>query len=135
MTTRTDFQRTDVTITRIRGELFVDAPNDTNVVAGELDMGLIVVTNQAFAAGAGSLPDPALENADWLWWKHVRYISGFYEDNAGAQRIFNATRYFEVDSKAQRKLDEENKTLVWVVKNQGGSTLRTGLGVRTLLKR
>ena len=133
LATRSDFQVTDLTVTRVRGEIVV-SPLSSSDVERAMFMGIIVVSQQAEAAGAGSVPDPSLDNADWLWFSGVNFVRSFYND-AGTDRAYIPARTIVIDSKAQRKMNEENKTLAFVVKNQGAGTLEFEMYARTLLKR
>ena len=129
-----DFEKTDVTITRIRGDLVVAYPNDNGGTA-KLTMGLIVVTQSAFAAGIAAVPDPALEDADWMWWSAYNMIEGFYADSTGVERRIVTPRYESIDNKSQRKMNEGESTLVLAVKNNGAFSLTYEMAARILLKR
>ncbi len=134
LASRSDFQRTDVTVTRVRGAGFLRATSD-GVADHEMVLGIIVITQQAFTVGGTSVPDPDQDNADWLWWNQVYSVPAFQEDSAGVSRIINLPTMFEIDSKAQRKMNEENQTLVLVIKNAGSVTIQFGMRLRSLLKR
>ena len=127
----------DSTVVRIRGELYVGQPPDT--VARQLIwyVGMVVVSEDAMSAAGASLPDPEFDDADWMYYRSGFYRTGIYEDSAGALREVDPGRYLEVDSKAMRKLPEDNRTLAYVFKNDASSddTIRQAISARILLKR
>ena len=90
------------TILRVRGNLvvFFDGAADTS--QQNVAMGLAVLSTDAVAAGAGSVPDPAAEaEFPWLWWTSVpiaHHVVGaaVLQDLAFARVV--------VDSKAMRKV-------------------------------
>jgi len=135
LSSRSDQQRTDVTVTRVRGEVAVGAPDDGSTPI-QVFMGIMVVTQQAAAGASSATPDPEIDNADWLWFRAIHLLNTFQEDSAGANRVVKLPRYIEVDSKAQRKMNEENKTLVHIVKVEAASAaIVLSMSFRTLLKR
>ena len=134
LATRSDAQRTEMTVTRTRGAITVRADSDAST-EGILLGGIIVVTQQAMAVGGASIPDPEIDNADWLWFGVMMTPSSLYADAGGVERVFNQGHQFSVDSKAMRKLGEENKTLALVLKNSNGGSVVVGSVIRTLLKR
>ena len=82
------------------------------------------------------MPDPEIDNGDFLWFTVGHIGDVLYEDSTGVQRVVRQTRYFMVDSKAQRKMNEENRTLAFVFRNDAGSAaVNVAFGIRTLLKR
>ncbi len=100
------------TILRCRG--FVQAAFASGVQVGDdmnINFGLGIVSTDAFAAGAGSMPDPAGEpEYPWLWWQEVFLNSEQVEEpvswGPGALRL-------DVDTKAMRKV-KPGESLVWV---------------------
>jgi len=103
------------TILRVRSRILIsnDSPADTEQV--NLAFGLGIVSSDAVAAGAGSLPDPDGEpEYPWLWWDDIA-IQSF----GGAVSPVEITPFGEgcreiiVDSKAMRKV-KPGETLTWV---------------------
>ena len=106
------------TILRIRGA--VQASFDSTNTAGDditLTWALGMVSTDAFAAGLGSMPDPAGEpEYPWLWWGTMFLHSELTVAPPGgwgtlAQRL-------EVDSKAMRKV-KPGQSLVWLMQATG----------------
>jgi len=100
-----------VTLARVRGNarghMESAAASDSMIVG----LGLIVVEEQAFTAGAASMPSPTDDpNAEWLW--HQLFVFG---PAVSAQAVNTIDSYssVEIDSKAMRKMDE-NETLGFV---------------------
>ena len=106
-----------VTIIRIRGEFSMALAAATAGANGfACAFGIGIVTAPAFAIGATAVPGP-LDEADWDGWMYHRFFAllanealtgGISTDlsNVGAQV---ASIRVEVDSKAMRKLDEEER--------------------------
>ncbi len=93
------------TIVRTRGRLAVkstQAAADAEVVGA---VGMCVISDQAFAAGAGSIPGPFTDSGwgGWLAWEAVM-ISLQFVDGTG---VFIDDRAFEFDSKAMRKVSSD----------------------------
>jgi len=112
------------TILRCRGEVSIQF--DETAQAGDraaITFGLGIVSSDAFAAGAGSVPDPGGEpEYPWLWWGSIEIEAiiaasawtGGYGWGPSAGRL-------EVDTKAMRKV-KPGETLCWVAQ----TTLATG---------
>ena len=118
-----------VTVIRVRGQVsvFGAATGDLNII-GAFGMG--IVSDEAFAAGVGSIPGP-FSNADWGGWFVWRSFS-YRIDFQDATGVNWPNWSFEVDSKAMRKL-KSNETLVLVSESQQGAySISTPL--RTLTK-
>ena len=112
------------TIIRVRGRLMVT--QDTGMTAGGIaicHLGLIVVTNTALAAGAASIPDPAVDvGSDWLW-----IDSGAVGEETSSSvigRPISVDRLL-VDSKSMRKVGL-NQALVIVGSVVNGSPVGAG---------
>ena len=119
----------DGTVVRIRGVVGV-APDGTLNPARSEAMGIIVVTDQAFAAGAVAMPDPRVDTAaDWLWHSWTTL-----QGDTGAVTQLDELRQVTVDNKAMRRLPGGNKLLVFIITNQTGVGLNISTGFRTLVK-
>ncbi len=129
----------DSTIVRIRGEMFVQINGTSgggtkNVV---WYAGMVVVSEDAMGVGGSSLPDPELDDGDWMW-----HDMGFMRTNVVRNDADTADlerggiRYIEVESKAMRKLMEDNKTLAYIFKNDASSSsaVTQSIAARILLK-
>ena len=121
------------TMVRIRGEAFVQlnaaAANERTIIA----LGLLVTTDEAVAAGGGSIPEP-FDDAEspWVW-------HSFASVSSGAEAAVVSDGLFArvpIDSKAMRRV-KQNETLVFVAEiantpaDQGG-TVDILAGVRVL---
>ena len=92
--------------------------------------GMLVVSEDAFAAGAASIPGPFTDASSDLWMVHQYVVSdmifgsavGF--DSAGG-------RSYEIDSKAMRKVTEEER-LVVMFENGSADAAQFGFGLRVL---
>jgi len=105
------------TVVRVRG-LFQVQPNS---FAADLDYdgayGLAVVSDEALAAGAASIPRP-FDDDDWTGWLvHGYYSQHFMFDNTASGYLEPAT---VIDSKAMRKV-RPNEALVWMVESRTGA--------------
>ena len=121
------------TIVRTRGEILgmmdVGAAGDTAV----LGFGIIIIDDDAFAAGAGSIPSPVLDTpADWLWhgWMPLRSETGTQSDDQGSH-----VGRLTIDSKAMRRVKQnDNVVFVGDVNILAGTpTVDWAVGCRTLL--
>jgi len=99
------------TIVRVRGMLSVRSDQGASAEGAMGAFGMAVVTDQARAAGAASIPSPGTDaNSDaWFVW-HGLFAPPVINTNF----IAMATQL--VDSKAQRKLGEDD-AVVFVVEN------------------
>ncbi len=97
---------TQVTLVRIRGDalLYLTAATATgDGFKGAL--GIAVVSNEAFTAGAAAIPDPrSVSESDWDGWIyhrffHVNAVAGGSPDPAGGSGM----QRIEIDSRAMRK--------------------------------
>ena len=98
-------------------------------------VGIGIVSDQAFAAGATSMPGPlADEDWDWIWHSYfdVRAISATIADGVNA---FSCAQRIVIDSKAMRKIGP-NETLFGMteVVESGAGTLEIQAQTRTLVK-
>ncbi len=108
------------TVVRVRGEVSV-MPTVTNTgVKIGFAYGLAVVSDEAFAAGAASIPGPFRDAAwgGWFVWGAGRF-EWVVGTNVGILgQSANWSR--EVDSKAMRKIGT-NETIVFMVESQIGA--------------
>jgi len=122
------------TIMRIRGEFlaFLTTSAAANSVKA-IGVGITLVSNEALAAGAASIPDPLSDlNADWMWhgFALLGRVSTTEDESAGLTSV-----RLEIDTKAMRKV-KPNTSLVFVVSPlnlSGTETARAVIGARVLL--
>ena len=118
-----------VTLIRSRGLLSVVPQvftTDVNVIGA---FGAAIVSAQAFAAGAGSIPGP-WSNADFEGWFIWQAVSYFYDVTTDVGRLVFPTQ--EIDSKAMRKFDT-GETIVFMFESQAPA-LSVSAPVRLLFK-
>jgi len=133
-----DDVKRDSTIVRIRGELVLRVGASAGGAGATIIWyaGMVPVTEQAMAAGSASLPDPELDDGDFMWHDMGLYLQDTVRNDADSADLEVAnTRYIEIDSKAMRKLNEDNQTLAYVFKNDASSseTVRQSIAARILL--
>ena len=92
--------------------------------------GLGVVSDEAFVAGAGSIPRP-FDDDDWSGWLVHGYYAGHVEFASGVGELMTNVS-LEIDSKAMRKVGP-GQTLVWMVESSEGA-VRVFLHARVLMK-
>ncbi len=106
------------TIIRVVGEYMVMATSAPAVFdAAHITFGLAVLSTDAVAAGAGSVPDPAAEpDYPWLWWAQhqLRFGSTDIQDRDGASFVRRS-----VDIRSMRKV-KPRESLVWVYQYENG---------------
>ena len=107
------------TILRCRTNVYA-AFDGTQQGSDRLDVtyGLGIVSTDAFAAGAGSVPDPASEpEFPWLWW----YSQALRSELASAENVWGVSAQFvEMDTKAMRKV-KPGESLIWVVETSAAA--------------
>ncbi len=92
--------------------------------------GLAVVSTRAFTAGATSIPGP-FDDAGWDGW-FVWQSFGIAYESGSAIGVENFATNIEVDSKAMRKIGDE-ETIVLMAESQTGA-FQISMPVRMLLK-
>ncbi len=110
------------TVTRIRGMLGVQMDATAVEERAIIAFGLIVVSENAFAAGVASVPHPHTDSeASWIWHNYVWLSSG-------AEAAVNTNSLFarvEVDTKAMRKVKNTERLVmvgeVCSIVDQGGT--------------
>ncbi len=126
------------TLVRIRGDfLAFIRVSDTIGEGARYAFGIAIVTDQAFAAGIASIPGPLAED-DWDGWLFHRYGSLFtplaaQADGAAAGSTWHR---WEIDSKAMRKVDDDNMTLIGMVESvfSGTAQVQFDWNSRSLVK-
>ena len=91
--------------------------------------GLGIVSDDAFAAGAGSIPRP-FDDDDWPGWVVHGYYTGRFEFDVDGNTNF--PNQHTIDSKAMRKVGP-NEVLVWMVESQQGA-ITADIKARMLFK-
>ncbi len=117
------------TVIRKRGMISI-VPNVTTAdieIVGAYGVG--VVTADAFAAGAGSIPGPWTDS-DWDGWFVWRSFSMSFEFQDATGVMLDGLQ-FEVDSKAMRKIESDD-VIVSMCESQAAA-FRISAPIRTLL--
>jgi len=121
-----------LTLIRLRGELVISAVLTAASDSADVAVGLIMVSDEAFAAGVASIPSPLTDgDDDWLWHQFCSVTSRF-----GAAAGEGVEFRFPIDNKAMRKLPP-GKTVCAVIEMNnlvGAVTIDTLLNMRTLFK-
>jgi len=121
------------TIMRVRGAVVLGigaaaAATDAMIIC----LGLIVVSENAFGAGAASVPSPFEDiGDDWLW-HGVFPLRAFSASPTGIQLVGSMQR--EIDSKAMRRV-KEGDVLTFVADGidlDAGATYSLSAGIRIL---
>ena len=99
-------------IVRIRGELSVTADFSTGAVL-PYAAGFVQMSRKAFTSGIAAVPFPSVDDADWQW-----YHAGAVGD-AGSTVFVpeNDVVHVMVDTKAMRRYEQDDQTLVFVLAN------------------
>ncbi len=98
------------TIVRTRGILSVQSDQGGALEEVVGAMGMMIVTEQAAVAGIASIPGPFVQASFGEWFVWVPFMT------TSISNASNASRNFEIDSKAMRKF-ESGMRIVTVVEN------------------
>ncbi len=132
-----------VTLIRTRGRLQLFLDNAAAGGEGFLGaFGIAVATSAAVAAGAASVPTPITEQGwdGWLYWRAIQLMSASAITGGAAtdRDVLNESlvvQNIEIDSKAMRKLKEEDTIYACLqVIEIGTATLNWNLDSRVLFK-
>jgi len=118
------------TVVRTRGEVMIHPSSSAADISVIGAYGLCVVTSDALAAGAASIPGP-FDDADWEGWFVWRSFGIRFESITQAGVLLNAVHH-EVDSKAMRKVGT-NEAVVLMAESQVGA-FTISMPLRLLIK-
>ncbi len=123
---------TPVTVVRTRGKLWIasDQIAVNEVVIGS--MGFAIVTEQALAAGVGSVPTLSTDAQSDSWFVHEFFAQKFGFGNASGF-VNQSFTLIEFDSKAMRKISPEERLIV-VLENSSAVGMAFVIDFRFLLK-
>ena len=101
------------TIVRIRGQIDLAGDLSGAPVMLPWAAGLVQMSRKAFATGIAAVPFPSIDDADWQW-----YEVGSVGD-AGSTTLLpeNDLVHVPIDTKAMRRYEQDDQTLVLVVAN------------------
>ena len=104
------------TVRRTRGMFSVRSPSGVGIFKASGAIGLMVVNDIAFAAGASAIPGPITDASDdgWFMWEP------FSSPTAAAGFTVGPQPTYQVDSKAMRRV-EEGFTIAVMVENASGA--------------
>ena len=120
----------DYTIRRLRYELSTLMATTETIPEGvPLFYGVIVVNQDAFGSGAGALPSPSSDAADWMSWGVILTPA---DPNATGQ-VTDAMRFVTVDNRSMRKVNENSQVIALVLETLVGFTIRVNYAGRLLV--
>ena len=138
----TGLQATDsgLTLVRSRGELVLQMISAAAGLDGfsRIAAGLCIVSENAFNAGAGSIPDPLVDIAwdGWLWFWTGSLFSVFNKAITDDEGSASSGIRIEIDSKAMRKFKNSDVCCA-VLSNQnevGTAVYEAKISARLLVK-
>ena len=106
-----------LTIVRIRGWIRIICTNQLAVGDGFFGaVGIGIVSDEAFAAGASAVPDPrSTAESDWEWMWHSFFdVHGITSAEADGSNAVAVEWSKEIDSRAMRKMDG-SQTMIGVM--------------------
>ncbi len=119
------------TVVRTRGVLTITPQAFTADLTIHGAFGLGIVSDQAFAAGVVSMPEP-FSDANWDGWFVWQSFALTLEFITASGTIQPANLQIEIDSKAMRKVSD-NETVVAICESQAGA-FNCGAHLRQLYK-
>jgi len=101
--------------------------DDTHVT-----MGIILVGHEAFDAGGASLPDPANQHADWMFWDSRAMISA--RDVTDIDEMA-PNGFLQIRNKSMRKMRENHQVLAMIFRTtvQQPTSIQVFVGGRALV--
>ena len=118
------------TVVRTRGQVSVKPTTYAADIETVGAFGIAIVSAQAFGIGITAIPGPFIDS-DWDGWFVWRSFSFAYEFHDATASLLGSFQQ-EVDSKAMRKVSE-NETIVLVAESQSGG-FDISFPIRMLLK-
>ncbi len=117
------------TIARIRGNAYVHMDAGAALDSINVALGLIIVPDEAFAAGIGSVPSPLIDSeSSWIWHSYFPMGPAVTATDDGGDISRNMR--IVIDSKAQRKIQtDEVLIFVWDAAVISGSPTFDGQAV------
>ena len=124
--------KTDSTIVRIRGEMVVWRNSVYPSVADQVIWYAGIVVGHENLLGA--LPDPELDDADWMWYTTGYSVPELISNGSGGTLRAGPPRHIIIDNRAKRKLVNEEAKALFVFKNDVASDedIDVGVAVRML---
>ena len=124
-----------LTLIRLRGHGFIHMDAGAALDSTVVGVGLIIVPDEAFAAGVGSVPTPLADmDAEWVWHSVFALGPAVTATDDGGDLSRNVQ--FEIDSKAMRKF-RTGQALCFVAETDvisGSPTVDVFMAARQLFK-
>ena len=95
-------------------------------------LGVIKITDVAFAVGISAIPDPISDVEDDGWMLYVPFVNDF-AFNSGVGFDGNAGNWFPFDSKSKRTIEDGNRLAVVIANASSTLGLSFALYMRTLV--
>ncbi len=123
----------DATIVRTRGRLWVASDQQVATEDASGAIGFSVVTDQAAAIGVTAVPKPVADQSSDNWFLWEPWATKFFFGSAVG---FDAKGFsvIELDSKAQRKVDDGDNVAVVLQNNSSTAGIVFHLQFRMLVK-
>ena len=102
------------TVVRIRGALSLTGDFSSPQML-PWSAGIVQMSRKAFLTGLLAIPFPTLDDADWQW-----YDAGAIGDGAAGVAPQEDVSRIVIDSKAMRRYEQDDQTMVLVVANHAG---------------
>ena len=124
-------ENADVTLVRARGSLMVQS--DQGLSEFQVGaMGMIIVTDEAFAVGASAIPAPVFDGGnDWSTWEPFQNQL-LLSDATGVRDPAGFVRQF--DSKAMRVWQEGTRIVIMIENASATTGLLAGVVMRILVR-
>ena len=106
---------TSPTIVRVRGELAVSALLSTGGIISWA-AGFVKMSTKSFGVGILAIPIPNIDDADWMWF----HGGSMGDGGSTAIQPEEDVQHVVVDTKAMRKFQQDDDTLVFVFANSAG---------------
>ena len=120
------------TVVRVRGLLGIRSDQAAATESQMGAYGICVVTAQAVSVGITAIPHPDTDGS-WDGWLYHQYFAEHLQFISAVGVLPDMTRRIEVDSKAMRKVSEDDR-LVFVVENSSASGMSLYDSFRVLSK-
>ena len=122
----------DLTILRVVGGVAVASDQSAAVEVQQGAVGMMIVTDIAFAAGAASVPGPVTDAADDGWFVHQ-----FFGQQSSLVATMPNSVWYPIDQKAKRIVDSTGQVIVLMGENinaSNGLTLFFQIRILTQLR-
>ncbi len=120
------------TLIRVRGLFTVQTDQTAAAEAPFGAIGIAVVSDEAAAAGAASVPLPYTDAESDLWVMHQFFAAPF--EFGTAVGFSDVARQYEIDSKAMRKVSEDQTLVLMVQNGSAAHGMQYRLDLRLLAK-